>query len=421
MAGSTTEIDPTTLFDVSDPGDATQQNFRYQHLYGVILLVAAARGTLAYSNIYCEHFEDFLCEKTDGMFDGYQVKTQRPENGAWRTTDDALIKSLGRFVDLHGRLGAKAGTFFFVSNTECDNVTSESKDEAKRGRCPALLLRHIRSSSDANAIQPPFKKAFDALRAECGCAAEQLFATLQRVEIILGPGKREIEAAVSNEHLACLAGFDTLAAAALNTHRDDIAAIVHRASSLQITDAVRHVAGTVFRQGTDVRVSAKRLSPTQILQPPNTQNGRPAHLFPGLPVLGLGSMPQGTVLEQKLKHGGLEEEIDYMRMRERAAEYSIMEDIVRRPERYPALQTQIENVVLGACSEAHLRHRSDTSVFGPAMLVAVQDALKAAAKDRADQIGHHNYECLVGVAGLFTSECRVWWSPRFQIDQEAAE
>jgi len=421
MAGSTINIDPTTLFDGSDPGDATQQNFRYQHLYGVILLIAAAKGTRPYSNIYCEHFEDFLCEKTDGMFDGYQVKTQRPENGAWRTTDDALIKSIGRFVDLHSKLGKKAGTFFFVSNTECDSVTPGSKDDVKRGRCPALLLRHISSNSNADAIQPPFKKPFDALRAECGCSAEQLFATLQRVEIILGPGKREIEAAVSNEHLASLDGFDTLAAATLNEHRDDIAAIVHRASSLQVTDAVRHLAGTVFQQETDIRVSAKRLSPTQILQPPNTQNGRPAHFFPGSPVLGLGSIRHGTVLEQKLKHGGLEDEIDYMRVRERAAEYNIMEDIVRRPERYPALQTQIENVVLGACSEAHLRHRSDSSVFGPAMLVAVQDALKTAAKDRADQIGHHNYESLIGVAGLFTSECRVWWSPRFQISQEVTE
>lgn len=421
MSGSITEVDPTTLFDVSDPGDATQQNFRYQHLYGVILLVAAARGTRPYASLYCEHFEDFLCEKADGTFDAYQVKTQRPENGAWRTTDDALVKSIGRFVDLHGKLGAKAAAFFFVSNTECDLVTPESKDDTKRGRCPALLLQHIRSKADADAVQPPFKKPFDALCAQCGCSAEELFATLQRVEIVLGPGKREIEASVSNEHLASLTGFDKLAAVALNTHRDELAAIVHRASSLQVTDAARHVTGTVFNEGADFRVSAKRLSPAQILQPPNTQNGRPALLFPGLPVLKLGAAQHGTVLEQKLKRGGLEDQIEYMQVRERAAEYSLIEDIVRRPEHYPALQTQIENVVLGACSEAHLRHRSSTSEFGPAMLIAVQDALKKAAEDRAEQIGQHSYECLVGVASLFTSECRVWWSTRFAIEQEAAE
>ena len=107
-----------------------------------------------------------------------------------------------------------------------------------------------------------------------------------------------------------------------------------------------------------------------------------------------------------------------MASHERAAEYSLMEDIARRPECYPELQTQVEQVVLTACSEAHLRLRSETQPFGPEMLVAVQDALKVAANNRAELIGYHSYECLIGVAALFTSDCRVWWSPRFPVNTE---
>lgn len=411
-------IDPRMVFDASDPGDETQQNFRYQHLYGVILVVASVGGLRPYVSIWCEHFEDYLCERHDGLFDGYQVKTQKPERGAWRTNDDAFVKSIGRFVDLCGKLAAKAGTFYFVSNTECDHVTVEATDERKRRRCPKLFLHHVFSCSDASEIAVPFISTFDELRAQCGCTSEELFLTLRKVEIVIGPSKREIDATVSNEHLATLPGFEHLGARALNQRRDEIVAAIHRASSLQITAPARHLVGVVGMSGDDPRLTAKRLVPSQVLQSPANQTSPPQFSYIDPPKLSLGSGKNQSVLVQKLKRGDLEDQIDYMASHERAAEYSLMEDIARRPERYPELQTQVEQVVLRACSEAHLRLRSETQTFGPAMLVSVQDALKVASIDRAELIGHHSYECLVGVAALFTSDCRVWWSPRFPVETE---
>jgi len=70
-------------------------------------------------------------------------------------------------------------------------------------------------------------------------------------------------------------------------------------------------------------------------------------------------------------------------------------------------------MVLGECDEAHLRARQQASPYGPSMLIEVQDRLRKLARDRSDRVGQHNYECLIGVAGLLTSECRVWWSQRF--------
>jgi hypothetical protein len=78
---------PTEVRNTTDPGDATGRNFRYQHAYGVMLLTAARRGLRPYSAIWCEHHEDFLAERHDGTFDGYQIKISRPERGAWRLTD----------------------------------------------------------------------------------------------------------------------------------------------------------------------------------------------------------------------------------------------------------------------------------------------------------------------------------------------
>jgi hypothetical protein len=53
------------------------------------------------------------------------------------------------------------------------------------------------------------------------------------------------------------------------------------------------------------------------------------------------------------------------------------------------------------------------------MLIDAQGRLRRLAQERPADVGYHGYECLVGVAGLLTSECRVWWGPRFPISIEA--
>jgi hypothetical protein len=141
----------------------------------------------------------------------------------------------------------------------------------------------------------------------------------------------------------------------------------------------------------------------------------PPFKFSGPAVLALGAPRPPAVLEQKLERGGLAEEIDYMRARERAAEAHLLEDAIRRPDNYPALLAQLEEIVLGECSEAHLRARQGSELYGPAMLIEVQDRLRELARSRPEMIGGHTYECLIGMAGLLTADCRVWWSARFPV------
>lgn len=108
---------PATIAAQGDPGDETARNYRYQYAYGVMLLIAAKRGAAPYVALWCEHHEDFLAERNDGRFDGYQIKTSKPELGAWKLTDVELIRSIGRFVDLVTLFQDRIGDLFFVSNS----------------------------------------------------------------------------------------------------------------------------------------------------------------------------------------------------------------------------------------------------------------------------------------------------------------
>lgn len=401
--------------NVDDPGDATARNYRYQHAYGVILLVAAKRGQRPYTAIWCEHHEDFLAKRSNGRFDGYQIKTRRPERGPWKITDPEFVHAIARFVDLVSAYKTKIEQLFFVSNAEFDQVEDSNKDDSRRGRCPTLFLKHVRSCSSPGELSPPYLQVFDLLQAGCGCDADALFAATTRMDLVQGPSRADFDAVLSNEHLGSLEECKRFTATQLNTLRDDLVAKICRASSLQTGDPIRHLRSLISGREPDPAVTAKRIVVSEVLF---TTTDKADFIFPGAAKLKLGSDRGHDVLEQKLSRGGIDLEDSQMKELERAAEYNLLEDIERRPDEYPQLLHQIEQMVLQECSEAYLRARMRDQPYGPAMLIDVQDRLRRLAETRPGMIGNQQYECLIGVAALLTSECLVWWSPRFQMQVE---
>lgn len=134
--------DPSETRNSTDPGDATSRNFRYQHAYGVMLLVSAMRGLRPYAAIWCEQHEDFLAQRQDGSFDGYQIKTSRPELGAWTLKDGELTKSIGRFVDLVAESTASATSTSYQtpSSTKSHLLTRMTSAEGAAPVCSCSMF-----------------------------------------------------------------------------------------------------------------------------------------------------------------------------------------------------------------------------------------------------------------------------------------
>jgi Cap4, dsDNA endonuclease domain len=142
-SGGTADASPIDVRDTKDPGDSTQQNFRYQHCYGVMLLIAAKVGKRPYVALWCEQHEDFLAERTDKKFDGFQIKTSRPENGAWRLGDREFKRALERFTDLVAEYGVCLEDLYFVSNTEVATVGSQSSNDYLRAHARREVERGL--------------------------------------------------------------------------------------------------------------------------------------------------------------------------------------------------------------------------------------------------------------------------------------
>lgn len=410
--------DPATTPDRSDTGDQTGRNYRYQHAYGVVLLAASAAGDRTYLAIWCEHHEDFLAERPDGKYDGYQIKTSRPENGAWRMNDDDLVKSVRRFVALVKKFGERIGNLYFVTNTEFDRVGDDHKDEKRRGRQPLAFLAHVKACADHAAVAAPYLTVFGELQAECGCQADELIVALKRVELVLGPARDSFHPVVAHQHLPKVPGCADLTAVELSGWCDQLIAAVCACSSLAVNDPLRHLE-PLFDGGTlTPALAAKRLRPAEVMVRP-TPGSHPFEFADG-PAIDIAAGRDPDVLKAKLEGGDLKDQVEYLSQRERDAERHLMGEILRRPEKSQSLLRRLQEVVGGECSEAHLRARVAGVPYGPRMMIDVQDRLRRIAKDEPRRVDGQGYDCLIGMVGLLTSACRVWWCPEFPVREAAA-
>jgi len=415
-----TTPDPATTRDFDDPGDATQRNYRYQHAYGVMLMVAASRGDKPYVAIWCEHHEDVLAQRDDDRYDAYQVKTSRPECGAWRMNDADVVKSIGRFVDLVREFGDRIANVFFVSNTEYDHISDNSKDVKRCGRRPRAFLAHLRQCTCPTQVTDPYAETFTDLQGQCGCSSIELFETLRRMDLILGPSRDAFHAVLAHEHLGRLSDCRSLGPQKLDEWCEDLIATVCRACSLVVTDPIRHLAPLINGSGVDPTLAAKCLLVAEVMVYKSRLETNVPYRFPGDPGIRLGDLPRPSILREKLGHGDLADQVDYLSERARAAEYNLIEIATMQSDGFSALLRQVEQMVLGECTEAYLRARVAGEPYGPAMMIDVQDRLRRLSQERPAMVGNLPYECLMGVVGLLTTDTRVWWSPRFPIQESAA-
>jgi hypothetical protein len=355
-----------------------------------------------------------LAERPDGLFDGYQIKTSRPENGAWTLTSAAFTKSIGRFVDLIAAFPGQLGKFVFVSNSDVDEVTPASTNDLRRSRCPALMLEHVKSCADVGAIMPPFRDAFDALAAELGAEKAQLFEVLRRLETVKGPSREDFDATLAQEHIGGLEECAHLAPGPLRELCNDLVGRFHRAASLYVVDPNRHLAG--FSSGTtdDPAIKAKRIICANVVLAPPSEASE-SFRYQGLPTLKVGQPRTAKVLEQKLARGGVESLIDYMKSREQAAEYHFLEEQAKDAGTAARQLRQVEEAVHGECLESFMALQNSGSPFGQAMFNDISTRLRNLETRRKDLLGGAPYELLMGTAALLTSDCRVWWSDRFQL------
>jgi hypothetical protein len=418
MGNSKVQPGPKSVIATNDPGDETQRNFRYQVAYGVILLIGSASKRLPYVSVYAEHHEDYLCERVDGKFDGYQVKTRRPEEGAWQLLDEPFKKSLKRFAELCQKFGDCIEELRFVSNVDYSNPSDKSNDVAKIRKSPVRLLKHIGECDSEKDILSPFDETFQELQRYCECSPSVLFGVLKKVGLVNGPDRKSFDSEILVTHLPVLDECKTLMLPQLIAIRDELIQKVSYASSLKIDDPSKHWVPINISDEQNPTIKAKRITVEECVRTVSEKTAPPfRYSSTRHPVLNLGN-GKGNLskLKKKMLKGDLAFQIETMERRSLSAEQRLMEAAIRKPEAVDDMLNQLASIVKAECDEAYHHAALSGKVIGPQMLDDVFRRLKKKADSNLTY--KEPYETLIGIAGLLTGECKVWWSEVFDVEEQ---
>lgn len=411
-----TLLNPIDVPPNDTTGSDTERNFRYQHAYGVILLIGAACRKNPYISIYAEHHEDLLCERLDNLFDGYQIKTRKPEEGLWDLSDDAVKKSIKRFVELYRAFPEYIGSLKFVSNTDFSNPGIDTKDPKKLRRSPIKFLEKVMMCSDFNEISDPFKETFQELQDFCLCSPEELFLVLKKVEFFQGPERDSFDSVIVTTHLANMPECSNYSVPVLNAIRDELLHKVWYASH-KVDDPSKHWHPKNRIGSGNPYITSKRL-PVEIVLQTIKDKAEPPFRYYDASTIAIGNGKGNlSILRKKMKKGNLDSQILTMARRSLSAEQKLFEYSIQKPDEIEAYLAQLEGIVQGECDEAYLHASLAGKPIGQQMLDDVYTRLRLKEK-QTDLVLHQPFELLIGIAGLLTGECKVWWSEHFDLDGE---
>jgi hypothetical protein len=384
-----TTASPIGQLPAHDYGAETLRNYRYQSAYAIVILAAAAAKKNDYQAIWCEQEDDLLGQANDHVFDSYQVKTQKPELGAWEITDDAFVSSIKVFLGLNTTYHDKFRRFHFVSNTDC--LSTDAKK--KKHLCPKRLAAATTACFGHGDLNGSDATGFKTLRDKTGATADGLFRVLKKLVFLKGPSRDSFIAELAQNHLSQL-DWCQLPQPRLEFLVKSLLGMVDNASSLSAQDPARHY------------VKTRELAGPRFRYQPSLTTSPLAQTSKGL-----------KRFNKKLSRGGLKHYADTLRNQMLSASAQFYDLVTRSPEEKAKL-SHLENVVRAECDEAHLRASQGKKPFGQPMLIDVQDRLRQIAEKEPGKVYKYPYEALMGMVGLLTDKCPVWWSDKFTLEDE---
>lgn len=108
-------VTPDSILSSDDHGDDIQRRYRYQNTYTAIISLSLIKEKSNTDYIFCEQHEDILVKQKDGTFVGIQIKT-RDSKEPYQASDEAVIKSLKRFIKLESQFQGKFSQYVIAVN-----------------------------------------------------------------------------------------------------------------------------------------------------------------------------------------------------------------------------------------------------------------------------------------------------------------
>lgn len=298
------------------------------------------------------------------------------------------------------------------------NPTDRSRDYEKIRKSPERFLEHIHNCNNETEISSPFNKTFNELVLYCDCSPQHLFSVLRKIGLVRGPERDSFDSDILALHLPKLEHCKSLDVASLASIRDELIQKVYYASSLKIDDPSKHWTPINSQYELSPIIRAKCIEIDEALRTVAEKTAPPfRYSIIQHPMLKLGD-GRSNLSKMKIKmfKGGLVYQIETMERRSLSAEQRLIEETIRNSESIDNKLNHLASVVQAECDEAYHHASLSGKQIGPQMLDDVYRRLKE--KGNSEEVFKEPYETLVGIAGLLTGECKVWWSEPFDIEEQ---
>lgn len=458
---------PDQVLNPKDPGDAIRRRNRYQDVRATCYILALFDEDEAIIEIVCEQHEDILVKRRDGRFKGVQIKTREDGAMPFKAGDEEIVKSLQRFIEEERDFPGQFVEFVFGCNC---GFWQDKKNSSN--------LLHLLDSAKGKTRADAPKPVFDFLKRLCpvpkapktpkvpkakkpnkstkgvtsACVTDaptqssaapqtptvqptetheetldRALSVLQKVSAFTTPALTEMTAPV----ISLLA---TLECVGKNQSYDDLNSIaeallaeVAKASAMTHASFKRHyfeICKDPERAKADSILLAKRFDRARAEEVIRQAFRAKTPLTDGT-TFAADRLPEGTRTQQaKMTAGGIViDDIEEAVQQRQAAEYVLSTWINKYGVSKANAQYQdLRSAVLTEANEAKKQasEAQPGTLYGAAMLTLVKERVRQLHRENDNALHGVRYDQLLGIAGIMTEECPLWWSQRFDLQSEAA-
>jgi hypothetical protein len=394
-----------------DVGADTQRRFRHQACYIGMLALGLLDDDGPLQELYCEHHDDVVLRLKSGQFRAIQLKTRMVGGVPFKAVNAEVIAALRKFATLEAMFPAQFDAYILASNVGFWH-------EVKNSSNLPHLLSAIRAGECASS-----KKLVNTISGiKPTLDSESVLTALGKVQLANTPGLDDVESRLRDQlgHIPEFNGrrYDELKAASEGL-RDRIQA----ASSLAGIGALPEYLALCSSTPQVVRdqnlIQSKRINKVVVEEVVKSKLDAATLLCTFQPV-PLKDLPRGMKkMELKMAAGGLAlSTIDHLK----DLKYSTESLLQRWLYKYGEGQAQqyyehLRVAVQSDCLAAKLRSEMSQGFYANEMLSELQGRLAQRVSTQTDDTPDCPVEHLLGMAGILTEDCKVWWSAEFELPE----
>lgn len=446
---------PDKVLNPKDPGDETRRRNRYQDVRAAFYILGLFDDEEGIAEIICEQLEDVLVKYSETRYRGIQIKTREDGAVPFKAVDDEVVASLQRFIATEKEFPDKFELFVFGCNcgfweekkngSNLIHLLEEAKgktlaDVSKTVRaflkrlCPTPKKPRVSKASNAK----PSKEATSAAASAADSAnpldpqeneeqlLERALKVLQKVVAEpMGPLTGMVDQLIGG-----LAQLDFVGTQQtygdLDAIADALIAEVAKASAKEHGSFKRYyfeLCQDPDKARTDSTIDWKRFTRQRAEEVIRKAFRAKTPLVNATPY-SADNLPTGTRNQQaKMTAGGVViEDIEEAVQQRLAAEYVLSTWINKHGVAKANAQYQdLRSAVLTTSNAARDQVKRDDAQYGQAMLMLLKEKMQQLHEADGDKLHGVRYDQLLGVAGILTEECPLWWSEKFDLTPEVAK